>query len=624
MSRQPHNNDQGKVLFPALMSGGALYVLDWSGPITNGAHVNLISAAASITLFFSGTALVSSLFHHVGKWAEHKEAKIPTGVKGVGGFAKSLWEIRKDINLLWGGGTYFGTFAGGWWPLSKNRPVIAELESPCMVLGPNGSGKDTRFVQPNFFTDDRDSIYIALKGDECVTAKKPMEAAGRRVVALNIGGVFEDTIGPTDYYNPLHIIADNFNTPSGLQYVTDDCAVVSNVLSPEPTQKSGGGGENKVFRDGGRDLIENITQQVVLVHGYNATLGHVGEFLNDREALLREMKWVAGRLTDADGNVAPPMPIEDSPWVEFHDPEDVETYIRYYRGKANGLVDMLLSNENKIIDSFLVDARQALFVFNPTTRAHKILSKSTFRFSELKKGDQKTSVFIIPDATRLAAQDKVLGLIQWGAITEMRRHKNKKRKVNFYFNECTNYTVYDAGPALTIERSYGIVRFYIFQSVSAFRAKYGPETWGTLMSEAKAKLFLPGQRCAETLDLLEKMLSRESVVMKTRSGRKHSPDGIDGFNYSEDSKPVMSAEEIRRMEEALLFLGRNKPIKLIMHSISRITPWRRQIGGNPFYDGKPYLQRVRLRIWRDGGPLVRGVRSLWKFFRKPKATGETS
>ena len=76
--------------------------------------------------------------------------------------------------------------------------------------------------------------------------------------------------------------------------------------------------------------------------------------------------------------------------------------------------------------------------FNITTRAHKVMSRSTVRFSETKDGDKPTTIFIVIDASRKDTQTKIAALLLWAAFTELKRHDNKRRKVYFICDESTN------------------------------------------------------------------------------------------------------------------------------------------------------------------------------------------
>ena len=409
---------------------------------------------------------------------------------------------------------------------------------------------------------------------------------------LNIGGKHLKQLGEGDNYNPLAIILDDFITPGCLQDVTSDCYEIAEQLYPEPTQDSGDGA---YWRGGSKDFISFGIQQCVLVLGPEASLGDVNLLVNDRERLLKEAQWAAGLLFDQDGNLIPPMPIEQSNWVSCHEAEIVQNYIENYRVTAKSIADILDQDGNKSSEagSFLRGARQALAPFNITTRAHKVLSKSSFRFKEMKESQEPITATIIIDASRLTIQSKIASLLQWCALTELKRSQGE-RCVYFICDETSNFKIDQLPSLLTYGREYKIKLHLFLQSISAFRTTYGAEALNTLLSETEIKQFLPGTREPETLALIEKLLGEESIVVENQNAQAQSL-GIQGFNYHEDAKLLLRQDEIRRTDKAILFIRRNRPILTNLIPISAIFPWKHQLGINPYF-GKPFIKPTKLRL----------------------------
>ena len=300
------------------------------------------------------------------------------------------------------------------------------------------------------------------------------------------------------------------------------------------------------------------------------------------------------------------MPIEASPWAGRHDPADQANYIAYYRGLAAGIADLLDTEDSRTADSFITGAQQALARFNVATRAHKKIKRSTFRFAEQKEGEKPTTVFIVADASRINAQKPLLGLLQWCMMQELKRHPNKDRPVYLLADEATNFRIHDLGSLLTWGRGYGLRLHLVLQSFSAFRAVYGKDTLNVLLSETEIKQFLAGQREPETLDLIEKILGQQSIIAQGHSGNREKGFGVDGTSYREDGKPLMSADEVRRTNKAILIIRKNKPMLTDLPSIAEIEPFRRLIDINPFH-GKPFLKPVKLRLRRRAGSRLGGM-----------------
>jgi len=216
------------------------------------------------------------------------------------------------------------------------------------------------------------------------------------------------------------------------------------------------------------------------------------------------------------------------------------------------------------------------------------------------------------DPNKIGAQAPVLDLIQWCMGIEIRQHPNKHRPVYLLADEASNLPWSGLGSLLTWCRSYSLRLLLVFQNFPAFAEVHGESTLEILQSECEIKLFLAGQRNQKTLKAIEEILSQQSIIAKNHSGKHDSGFGVDGFNYQEEARPVMTADEIRRSKKAILIIRDNKPMQVDLPSIAAIAPWRTQIDINPFY-GKPFLKRIKLRLRnRDGWFLILLIKNLFR------------
>ena len=397
MSQKNQGSRGGAVTALALATASYL-VLQRSGPIVHQGEIDTVPALAACLLVLSGAAVISAFFRFVARIFDFLEAKTPKGNKGTSGILKSLREIIDDL-IKEGDGPYWGALNG--------IPIFADFVSNAMTVGPAGAGKGQCQVLPNLLFIRESKIWVDFKGELLTCTKLPLEARGEKVHALNYGGLYTDILGPSASYNFLDPIIDNFETPGGLADVTSDLTGFTKQLSPNPV-KAEGGGENKYFLEGERDLIAYVINQNILVKHRRANLGDVSYMMNDVQALLREAEWVCGRarlkMPGSDEVITSIMPIENLPWVKNHDKEDVENFIEYHRGTAAALCDLIEATDSRTFDSFITGARQALRPFNKTTRAHKVSQKSSFRVYECKEGENATNVAVIVDASRIEAQ----------------------------------------------------------------------------------------------------------------------------------------------------------------------------------------------------------------------------
>lgn len=611
----PNQRDkrQNRVVPLLIIGGGACYVLiEWTGmQLLVGSVINGYAMAAYFVLISCIMALLADFLWYLGNHYDEKSALTPSDNKGTSAFIQSREEIAHEL-IETGWGPYWGMFRG--------VEIISDFAANAMVVGPAGSGKTSGLVLPTILSIRKSKVITDLKPELVFIAARTLRERGEEVRILNLGDVKRHLLGETDAYNFLSIIIDDFERPNGLYDITDDVHEMTMELKQDPDKVSQSSNDNSYFDIGSRGLIGFTIQVRILIDGRRATIGDVGELLDDREELLRHAQWVCGKLEqvseDGEGTSFAQMPIEDSPWNNGrHDPEIVDAYIRYFRKLGTKVTNLLEATDSRTAESFLTGAQQAVERFNITTRVHKNTASTTFRFSDLKDENKIVTVFILADASRLEAQKQALGLAQSCLFTELKRHDNHHVPVYIIADEGTNFEIRGIDDLFTWCRGFGIRIAVIFQSLSAFRKTYGREALATLLNETEIKIFLKGQKDPETLEMLEKsFLGQQSYVTTGQSGSRKTPDHkITGFDYREDGKSLMTIDEIRRTEKAILFIRSCRPMLVDLPPIAAIHPFRDQIDINPFH-GKPFRLPIQLRLNRGGQSETH--QRLWQGIRK--------
>ena len=470
----------------------------------------------------------------------------------------------------------------------KKIPLFVDYVSNAMTLAPAGSGKGICSVIPNILSITHSKVIADFKGELICVLKAALEARGEKVLFLNPGALWKSILGEGDQYCPIDLIVDSFYIAGGLRDVPDDLREMAAQISPEPEEQ----GENFYFREGARDCIQISMVIEAMVEGYDATLSSVALLIEDRQSLEDNLRWVVG--VDLDGKKLPggPMPIEQADWAHLHEPQDVAEFAKLIRARAANLLKLMTTQGSNTFDSFIKGAQQALapFAFG---RLAPSMGRSTFSMNDLKGHDGPVSLFIVSDASRPEVYKTFNGLIQWCALTTLKRHENKSRPVYFMMDEATNYKINGLESLLTWGRSYGIRLHLIFQDLSAFERVYGKEALETLLSETEIKQFLPGQRSPKTLELIEKMLGNQSVMMASLSGQG-AERGLHE-HLSESARPLMFADEIRRTAHGILFVRKLPAFLIEPIDYAEVVPWRTQAGINPFH-GKPFLKKVKLKL----------------------------
>lgn len=589
------NNQTGRLGQPGglirsiLFTAGLSYAVNYVGPPTRAGEIQVFSAFLWLLLFSFVVSLLAETIWLIGSAVQWFGARKASGLKGTARWAKTLHELRPDVKWR-GWGPYWGTF--------KGKEIISDFSSNALLVGPAGVGKGVRVLIQTILSIRASKTIIDFKGELSVMLATRLRKLGQKVYILNLGDLWTEHLGSSERYNPLCVIWDCFMTRGWLLDLTDRVFEMSMQLCPEPETTTGSQTDNSHFRDVSRRWLQFAIQFICMVYGDKAHLGHVNAMISNRAQLLKDALWAAGKLETSDGMTAS-MPIETMPWTAAHDKSELTNYIAHFRDLADGVAESLLEDDSRSASSFLTGAQNAMERFNKTTRTHKALSTSTFRFSEQKDG-KSVSVFIVTDSTKLNAQKDALGLIQWCMFQELKSHPNKSAPVYLIADEATNFRLSELGSLLTWGRGYGLRILIVIQSISAFVRVYGESVLATLLNETEIKLFLAGQREPRVLKLIKEMLGDGSkIVTSHRGGGRSGPLSIDGEDYREEGRPLLTEDEIRRLDtsKGILFIREKRPILATMPLIASIAPWRKQIGINPFH-GKPFLKRVQLRIRR--------------------------
>ncbi|MEM7220026.1 MAG: type IV secretory system conjugative DNA transfer family protein [Pseudomonadota bacterium] len=531
-----------------------------------------LGGLCALRVFADGLLIFAGLI----EWFASRQ---PTGQNGTADWA--TWKILKPSLAKPGTGAFWGLLA------KTRKALFFDFVSNAMVVAPAGSGKGIYAVIPAIFSITASKVIADFKGELACVCAPMLRKRGETVKVLNPAGLWPDQLGESDRYNGLHIIVDNLYRPGGLRDMPDDLAEFSKQVFPEPSAAEG---ENVYFRNGGRRAIADATAIEAMINGYLATVSAVALLVEDRSAFEMHMRWLVG--IDAAGNPLEggPMPIEQCEWADLHDPEDLREFILLMRARASNWIAMMSGADSRTFDSFASGAQQALAPF-AYGRLAPAMGESTFSMDDLK--DDRVSLFIISDASRPEVFKAYNGLMQWCAMTALKRHPKKEVPVYFILNEVTNYFVNGLASLLTWGRSFGLRLFIVFQDLSAFAKSYGEKELETLFSETEIKLFLPGQRSPKTLERIKGLLGNRSVASVSRS-----QDGLHSAvreQVSEQSRPLLDEDEIRRTERGLLIVRQNPPALIEPVAYAAIDPWRKEADINPFH-GKPFLQRVKLRL----------------------------
>jgi type IV secretion system protein VirD4 len=476
--------------------------------------------------------------------AKQKRALVPSAAKGT-----ARWASWKDLKSAYSGGAPF-------WGLLDGKPVRIDYEAAALTVAPAGAGKTSRIVIPHLATIKTSIVVPDLKGELLAVAAPLRRRLCQKVYSLNPSRLFVEQAGEPSRYNPLVILDDDWRF-SRVDMIADARAIALQ-LCPEPAKAS----ENKFFRSGSRKIIAFGCLVEVIDKGADATLSGVCQLIAD-PSRFREAVYAASVSDALDGEIA----------------AMAADFIQKLEG----------GSDPRQWGSFLEGALQALEVFSPSGRIAESVSACDFRFTDLK--DEKASVFIVSDPTRLDVYAPWTGLMMWCAITELVRCRSHKT-VTLLCDEATNFYIDNLPGLLTRLRGFGVRIHVIIQELEDFARIYGREGLEILLSQTEIQQYF-SSRSQRTLSLLSERLGK--ATQKTSSyDLGHGASAGARRSVGEDGVPLLTPDEVRQLDGALLFAGSNPPAVLETVPYWESWPMAWFAGVNP-YHGRKRIGRPR--VW---------------------------
>ena len=618
MSNPAHLSNKPRLLPGALLSGVSYYALTQSGPVLTDWAVNPVPAVALGLSVVGGMTTLVAVVSKLGTFFDWWGATRPTYLKGSAAWLESLSELGDDY-IKHGSSPYFGFWKGR----LRKRAVRVKQAAAAVTVGSTGSGKSTSGVIPQILSITEGKMIFDFKGSLTCQMAEFLRERGEDVRILNFANTYTDILGETDGYNPTSVISDCFKRWGGLRQVYEILDEMAFQIYPElsgPTNDNANG----YFRTASRSMICFVILTFVFSDGEQATMGAAARLFQNRTDLLNAALWAVGRLEalahhdhtvagSSDGYVR--MDLESSWWAtsDLHSDDDIAELITRYRDDAERVVHLLTEGDPRTTDPFIEGAQQAMRKFAMATRGHTVTSSSTFRFYQAKDEGKTLSVFFLADANAMEAQAPLITLVQWCMTQELMRHPDKGKEVFLLCDEASNFLIGNLRGLLTYARGYGLRLHLFLQNFSSFVKRYDKATLSTLLSEADIFQFMPGTREPEVLDYVEKRMGHASIVTRRRRGQRHDGEfKIEGVDYSEESRPLMTALEISQCKKAILFIKNYRPFLADVPPYARVKPWRDQVGIDPFH-GKPYRLRTKYSYRVRNHPLSL---SLTNYFKK--------
>ena len=403
------------------------------------------------------------------------------------------------------------------------QDIIAEAKKHVLVFGGTGSAKTTAITETNISVRQTSFFLIDPKGSSYRRLAPYLVALGYYVYCLA-----PFTAGVSSSLNPLaEFSPDDPEYPDRIELIVSALIIVS-ISDPH-------------WGNAARRLVAGVIAYVIETPCEDAKLGRVMEILcGGLGAIIQIAKNVVN---------------------------DTTTYKPNSLAKRKLARFAELNNDNKEAQSIVSTALTELnFLDSPAIC--QCLSKSDFKLEDLVDPSKKVAIFLNMPPEKLETYNRLTRLITSMVINTISSiGGNPDKPIDLYIDEAGtigHLPILSQSVALMRER--GIRFWMIFQSLSQLQRDYKTD-WKNFIGNSNP-IFLLDVMDIEEAEYFSKMLGETTFEMK--DGQEYSQDVGDlpymlqdrftchynSLNTSEQiqstsSRPLMTAEELRRLPESV-------------------------------------------------------------------------
>ena len=418
-----------------------------------------------------------------------------------------------------------------------------------LVVGGSGSGKTRYFCKPGLMDANCSYLVVDPKGEMLRSTGYFLKSQGYDIKVF-------DLIHPrqSDGYNPFRYIREE---PDVLKLMDN---LVKNTTPPK-------GASNDPFWEKAEIALDSALMLYLLSEAPKEE--------QTFEMLMFMLE--CARVMEEDDQYPTPLDLLFQS-LEERDPTHVA--VREYK--------VYKQAAGKTAKSILVTAsvRLAAFIFPQYTN---IMQRDEMDFGSL--GERKRAIFCITPVND-GSMNYLVSMLFTQCFQELYLRADERYDgrlpvpVRVIQDEWANVPQPDSYPkVLATCRSYNIGIDIIVQNIQSIKARYRDE-YQSIIGNCDTLLFLGGGNEPESLELMSKLLGKETISIRTR-GQTRGRSGSSSINYQLTGRELMTPDEIRRMptRDALLLIRGESPVRDRKYNIKKHPNYRyTQDGG-----AKPYI-----------------------------------
>lgn len=436
-----------------------------------------------------------------------------------------------DANLIDPSGLFLGAM--------DNRMLYLNSDGHHLVYARAGGGKGVTSAQPNLAHYMGSMFVIDVKDGELhySSAEHRARTLGHQVYTLDPWGIR----GKSTNANPLHRLGE---IVAGGRLIDDEADEITLILLPK---SKGEAGENGWVRKGARRLLSARMKYLAYTDRARLTLPDLWRFINcsdaDLEAAFEEM--IQCGYEDVAG--------------------------------ASSAMASVFKEAPKQFEAYRAESIDALAAFSPGSALARATMTNDIDFGEMKHAP--ITVYLCVPSSKLGVAAPWIAMILNHAIEQIAAATGPK-KVRFLIDEFAQLPapIPAVMKALRLYRGRGILLSMYCQGRFSLRDAGYSEAAIKEIEDQAACLQMWGVEDPSLLKDIEYWSGNTSIV-QVRPSHSGGPVATSSLGRTEVKRPVLQAEDIRRIGEGQEIIKLPGFPLFVIDRIPywRVTPWKSQI-----------------------------------------------